>query len=139
MVRPDVARARIGRATARLQDAEGIFSRDAEAFLAAIKDRDLAIFYLFLALQECIDLAAHWVADAGWGVPDDAGSTFDVLADRGVIDRAIADRLREGVELRNRIAHGYALLDYQRVRSEALIGMPAMRAFLAAVGREAGL
>ena len=88
MVRPDVARARIGRATARLQDAEGI-----------------------LALQECIDLAAHWVADAGWGVPDDAGSTFDVLADRGVIDRAIADRLREGVGLRNRIAHGYALLD----------------------------
>lgn len=139
MVRPDVASARIGRATARLQDAEGIFSRDAEAFLAAIKDRDLAIFYLFLALQECIDLAAHWVADAGWGVPDDAGSTFDVLAERSVIDRAIADRLREGVGLRNRIAHGYALLDYQRVRSEALIGMPAMRAFLAAVGREAGL
>ena len=90
-------------------------------------------------LQECIDLAAHWVADAGWGVPDDAGSTFDVLAGRGVIDRAIADRLREGVGLRNRIAHGYALLDYHRVRSEALIGMPAMRAFLAAVGREAGL
>ena len=139
MVRPDVASARIGRATARLQDAEQIFSRDAESFLAATKDRDLAIFYLFLALQECIDLAAHWVADAGWGVPDDAGSTFDVLAGRGVIDRAIADRLREGVGLRNRIAHGYALLDYHRVRSEALIGMPAMRAFLAAVGREAGL
>lgn len=139
MVRPDVARARIGRATARLQDAEGIFSRDVESFLAAIKDRDLAIFYLFLALQECIDLAAHWVADAGWGVPDDAGSTFDVLADRSVIDRTIADRLREGVGLRNRIAHGYALLDYQRVRSEALIGIPAMRTFLTAAGREAGL
>ena len=139
MVRPDVARARIGRATARLQDAEGVFSRDAEAFRAAIKDRDLATFYLFLAPQECIDLAAHWVADAGWGVPDDAGSTFDVLADRGVIDRGIADRLREGVGLRNRIAHSYALLDYQRVRSEALVGIPAMHAFLAAVGREAGL
>ncbi|MEO8682888.1 MAG: DUF86 domain-containing protein [Vicinamibacterales bacterium] len=139
MVRPDIASARIGRATARLQDAEAIFNRDAAAFLAAIKDRDLAIFYLFLALQECIDLAAHWVADAGWGVPDDAGSTFDVLADRGVIDRPVADRLREGVGLRNRIAHGYALLDYDRVRSEAHIGIPAMRAFLAAVGREAGL
>lgn len=139
MVRPDVASARIGRATARLQDAEDIFSRDTETFLAAIKDRDLAIFYLFLALQECIDLAANWVADAGWGVPDDAGSTFDVLADRGVIDRPIADRLREGVGLRHRIAHGYALLDYDRVRSDALIGIPVMRVFLAAVGREAGL
>lgn len=139
MVRRDVASARMARATAWLQDAENIFGRDADAFLAAMKDRDLAIFYLFLALQESIDLAAHWVADAGWGVPDDAGSTFDVLADRGAIDRALADRLREGVGLRNRIAHGYALLDYSRVRFEALSGIPAMRSFLAAVGREAGL
>ena len=139
MVRRDVASARIARATARLQDAEDLFGRDADAFLRAMRDRDLAIFYLFLAIQECIDLAAHWVADAGWGVPDDAGSTFDVLADREAIDRALADRLREGVGLRNRIAHGYALLDYNRVRSEALDGIPAMRSFLAAVGREAGL
>lgn len=139
MVRREVASARIARATGRLQDAEDLFGRDADAFLAAMKDRDLAIFYLFLALQECIDLAAHWVADAGWGVPDDAGSTFDVLADREAIERAVADRLREGVGLRNRIAHGYALLDYNRVRSEALMRIPAMRLFLAAVGREAGL
>ena len=139
MVRREVASARIARATAWLHDADDIFSRDADAFVAAVKDRDLAIFYLFLALQESIDLAAHWVADAGWGAPDDAGSTFDVLADREVIGRSLANRLREGVGLRNRIAHGYALLDYRRVRSEALIGIPAMRLFLAAVGREAGL
>lgn len=139
MVRREVASVRIARATAWLQDAEELFGLDAGAFLAAKKDRDLAVFYLFLALQESIDLAAHWVADAGWGAPDDAGSTFDVLADRGAIERALADRLREGVGLRNRIAHGYALLDYNRVRSEALVGIPAMRSFLAAVGREAGL
>ena len=139
MVRRDVAGARIARATAWLHDAEDLFGRDAGAFLAAIKDRDLAVFYLFLALQECIDLAAHWVADAGWGVPDDAGSTFDMLANRGAIDRALATELREGVGLRNRIAHGYALLDYTRVRSEALSGIPGLRSFLAAVGREAGL
>jgi uncharacterized protein YutE (UPF0331/DUF86 family) len=139
MVRREVASARIARATAWLQDAEDIFSRDADVFVAAVKDRDLAIFYLFLALQESIDLAAHWVADAGWGAPDDAGSTFDVLADRGAVERSLADRLREGVGLRNRIAHGYALLDYRRVRSEALSGIPTMRSFLAAVGREAGL
>lgn len=139
MVRREVASVRIARATAWLHDAEELFGRDAEAFLAAMKDRDLAIFYLFLALQESIDLAAHWVSDAGWGAPDDAGSTFDVLADRGAIERALADRLREGVGLRNRIAHGYALLDYQRVRTEALAGIPALRSFLASVGHEAGL
>ncbi|MEW6323478.1 MAG: DUF86 domain-containing protein [Acidobacteriota bacterium] len=94
---------------------------------------------MFLALQECIDLAAHWLADAGWGPPDDAGSAFDVLAERGALSRALATTLREGVGLRSRIAHGYALLDYQRVQAEALRGIPALRAFLSLVAREAGL
>jgi uncharacterized protein YutE (UPF0331/DUF86 family) len=137
MVRRDVARTRIARATTWLVDAEALFGADAETFRAATRDRDLAIFYLFLALQECIDLAAHWVADAGWGVPDDAGSTFDTLADRGAIARDLADSLRQGVGLRNRIAHGYALQDYSRVRAEGLAGIPAFKSFLAAVGREA--
>jgi uncharacterized protein YutE (UPF0331/DUF86 family) len=107
--------------------------------VAATKDRDLAIFYLFLAIQECIDLAAHWVADASWGAPDDAGATFDVLAERGAIDRGLADTLRAAAGLRNRIAHGYAMLDYPRVQTEALAGIPALRRFLDAVAREAGL
>ena len=139
MVRREVARTRVTRAAAWLTDAEGLFGPDAQSFEAATKDRDLAIFYLFLALQECIDLAAHWVAEAGWGAPDDAGSAFDELVSRAAISRAVADRMRAGVGLRNRIAHGYALLDYGRVRSEALEGIPSLKAFLASVGREAGL
>lgn len=55
------------------------------------------------------------------------------------IPRDLADKLRQGVGLRNRIAHGYAMLDYRRVRDEALAGTPALRAFLSAVAREAGL
>jgi uncharacterized protein YutE (UPF0331/DUF86 family) len=79
------------------------------------------------------------VADAGWGSPDDAGSTFDALADRGAIDRPSAETLRLATGLRNRIAHGSAMLDYRRVQAEGVNGIPALRAFLAAVAREAGL
>ncbi len=104
-----------------------------------MKDRDLAIFYLFLAIQECIDLAAHWVADSSWGVPDEAGATFDVLAEREAIDRELANTLCAAVGLRNRIAHGYAMLDYRRVQAEALAGLPALRRFLDAVSTEVGL
>ena len=92
-----------------------------------------------LAIQECVDLAAHWVADAGWGLPDDAGSTFDVLVQRGAIENGLADTLRRATGLRNRIAHGYAMLDYPRVQIEAQEGIPALRTFLAAVATEAGL
>ena len=139
MVRPDVARARVSRAVVWLTDAASIVDRSTSEFVAATKDRDLAIFYVFLAIQECMDLAAHWVADAGWGPPDDAGSTFDVLAERGAIDRGAADTLRAAAGLRNRIAHGYAMLYYTRVQGEARAGIPALRTFLDAVAREAGL
>lgn len=139
MVRRDVVAAKVGRARAWLNDASPTLQAPLEAFLADPKARDLSLFYLFLAIQECIDLAAHWVADEAWGEPDDAGSAFDILADRGVVDRETATALRAATGLRNRIAHGYALLDHARVHREARAGLPALRIFLAAAARAAGL
>jgi len=139
VVRRDVVAARVARAAAWLDDVERTFAGPVETLLADVKERDLALFYLFLAIQECIDLAAHWVADEGWSPADDAGSTFDVLAGRGVIDLETAEALRSAAGLRNRIAHGYALLDARRVRDEARQGLPSLRAFLSAAARAAGL
>ncbi|HRY44504.1 MAG TPA: DUF86 domain-containing protein [Thermoanaerobaculia bacterium] len=139
MVRRDVVAVRVARAAAWLDDVERAFAGPVETLLADVKTRDLALFYLFLAIQECIDLAAHWVADEGWSPADDAGSTFDVLAGRGVIDLETAEALRSAAGLRNRIAHGYALLDARRVRDEARQGLPSLRAFLAAAAGAAGL
>ena len=139
MVRPEVAAARVAGAQAWLSDAEVLLAPSPDEFVADRQGRDLALFYLFLAIQECIDLAAHWVADAGWMAPDDAGSTFDVLADHAAIERETADRLRAATGLRNRIAHGYALLDYPRVHGESRRGIPALREFLDKAALAAGL
>ena len=139
MVRAEVAAVRLSRAQAWLADAESLLALPPEEFVADRRGRDVALFYLFLAIQECIDLAAHWVADEGWAPPDDAGSTFDVLADRGVITRSVADGLRGAAGLRNRIAHGYAMLDYRRVQQESREGIPPLRVFLEAVAAAAGL
>jgi uncharacterized protein YutE (UPF0331/DUF86 family) len=139
VVRREVVAAKVGRARGWLNDASAILAAPLDGFLADPKGRDLSLFYLFLAIQECIDLAAHWVADEGWGEPDDAGSAFDVLADRAVIDRETATALRAAAGLRNRIAHGYALLDYARVHQEAQAGLPALRGFLVAIAKAAGV
>ena len=139
MVQREVVAAKVGRARGWLNDAAGSLLGPAETYLGDPQRRDLALFYLFLAIQECIDIAAHWVADEGWGEPDDAASVFDVLAERGVIDRQSATALRAAAGLRNRIAHGYAMLDYARVHHEAQDGIPALRAFLVAVTTAADL
>lgn len=133
MVNRDVVAAKVARARGWLNDCAPAFSGPAEAFVADRGRRDLALFYLFLAIQECIDVAAHWVADEGWGDADEAGSAFDVLADHDLISRQTATALRAAVGLRNRIAHGYAILEHERIHAEAQVGIPALRGFLSAV------
>lgn len=139
MVNVDVVSRKVARASHWLNDAEEILSRPAEEFLADVRSRDLATFYLFLAIQESIDLAAHWVSDVGWDVPDDAGGSFDLLAEHGAVDQDLAMTLRGAVGLRNRIAHGYASVDHERVHQEYRRGVEALRSFLSLVSSEAGL
>jgi uncharacterized protein YutE (UPF0331/DUF86 family) len=139
VVQIDVVAKKVGRASAWLNDAQALVAGPLEELLDEVKRRDLASFYIFLAIQECIDLAAHWVADADWGAPDDSASLFDILADREVIDRELATNLRGAVGLRNRIAHGYSSVDHTRVLNEFLQGASALRRFLARAVSEAGL
>jgi uncharacterized protein YutE (UPF0331/DUF86 family) len=133
MVRPDVVRQKIAAASARIQQAEDLVSRPREEFLADSRARDLASFYLLLAIQEAIDLAAHWVADERWPAPADASSTFDLLADHGAIERELAAGMRDAAGLRNRIAHGYTGVDHGRLHDEFSAGVATLRRFLAAV------
>ena len=137
MVRPDLVARKVARASAWLADVRRLIGRPADQFLADPPGRDLAAFYLFLAIQECIDLAAHWVADAGWPPPDDAASTFDTLASHGVLPTDLADRLRAAAGLRNRIAHGYAATDYGRLHREATAGIGDLERFLTLVASAA--
>lgn len=139
MVQIDVVAKKVARASGWLDEAEALVAGPLEEVLDDVKRRDLASFYIFLAIQESIDLAAHWIADAGWSTPDDSASLFDILADREIIDRDLAASLRGAVGLRNRIAHGYSSVDHTRLLSEFHQGTSALRRFLARVVSEAGL
>lgn len=137
-MRVDIVQRKTERALAWLDQTEAIFSHPPGEPLDP-RIEDAAILYLFLSIQECIDLAAHWVAEAGWGAADDAASTFDVLADRGAIERDLAEKMRNAVGLRNRIAHGYATVDQSRVKAEYPGGVAALRKFLVLTASAAGL
>ena len=139
MVRADVVGRKVARATAWLADASVILARPREEYLADRRQRDVASFYLQLAIQAAIDLAAHWVSDEGWTPPADASATFDVLAERGAIDHELASSMRAAVGVRNRIAHGYAGLDHERLHAEASSGVRDVKRFLTAIATAAGV
>jgi len=90
-----------------------------EAFEADRTAREVVVLNLFVAIQACLDLAAHWLADEGWDVPDRYGELFLALADHGVIPRPLALRLVAAAGLRNLVAHQYGALDCARIHATA--------------------
>jgi uncharacterized protein YutE (UPF0331/DUF86 family) len=88
-----------------------------------------------VAAQTCIDLANHVIASEGWRAPRDFGDSFTVLHEYGIIDDALAGRLRGLAGLRNRLVHVYDEIDDVRVHEALATGLPDLDAFATAVAR----
>jgi uncharacterized protein YutE (UPF0331/DUF86 family) len=100
--------------------------------------REIVVLNLFIALQEAIALATHWLADEGWDVPQTYGEAFVVLADRQVIDHELAHRLRAASGLRNLIAHQYAAIDAGRIFELASNDIEDLLSFCQQLAQQAG-
>ena len=133
MPRADLVERKVASASGRLDDALELASCDIDTFAGDARRADLASFYVFLAVQESIDLATYWIADAGWPPPDDTGGAFDTLAGRGAIPAELAVEMRAMVRFRNRIAHGYSSVDHRRMHGKIASGAAILRRFLACV------
>lgn len=75
--------------------------------------QDIVLFHTFQAIQDCIDLAAHLVADEGWEIAGSSAGLIDELARHRVISRPLAKNMRECVGFRNVLVHGYRDLDFR--------------------------
>lgn len=136
---PDLVARKVARAAAWLEDVEVRVSVGEAEFAGDADSADLAAFRLQLALQECIDPAAHWISYAGWSPAAHAAASFDLLAANGAIPLDLAAVMRAATGLRNRIAHGYADVDLARLQVEVQAGLPSVRRFLALVADAAGV
>lgn len=81
--------------------------------------REVVAWNLFVALQEALALATHWVADTGRSVPESYREIFTLLADDASLPADLASRLSASVGLPNLIAHQYGALDWARIYSIA--------------------
>jgi uncharacterized protein YutE (UPF0331/DUF86 family) len=88
---------------------------------------------VLVVVQEATDIALHVCSDENWELPATNREAFDVLARHAVIDAPLAALLSGAVQLRNRIAHGYASLDVDRLWSELPNGIESFEAFSAAI------
>jgi uncharacterized protein YutE (UPF0331/DUF86 family) len=93
----------------------------------------LVAFRVYLGLQEALDLAAHVVADEGWGPAASLREHFEILARHGVLPAAVAQALADGVKVRNLIGHAYGEVDPSKLHAAALLLPSLLRDFCARV------
>jgi uncharacterized protein YutE (UPF0331/DUF86 family) len=95
--------------------------------------QDGASMSLLVVVQEALDIALHIASDERWELAPTYREAFAVLAKHAVIDTETASALGKTAQLRNRIAHGYASLDVERLWNELPAGVTAFEAFAKAV------
>jgi len=115
----------------------GVLPREPDAFEADRTVREVVVLNLFVALQESVSLATHWLADAGLDVPGSYREIFIDLAERGKIPRPLAQRLAAAAGFRNLVAHQYGVLDPARVHAIASKELGDLLELCEIVSREA--
>lgn len=100
-----------------------------EDFAADSDALDLVSFNLLLAVQTCLDLATHLIADERWAPAATAREAFERLEEHGVISKETVRSLRQAVGLRNVVAHGYGGVDPAQVHAAATRGISDLERF----------
>ena len=124
----EVIDARLRELSRRLRRIQSKQPRSAKALAADEDLQDILARNLEVAIQTCIDVAFH-VAGTHATVPATAGEAFDELARRGLIERALAARLRRAVGFRNVLVHEYTDIDWKIVMQVLRTGTRDLAAF----------
>jgi len=90
--------------------------------------QDILIVNLTRAVQVCVDIAAHLVAETNRPSPDTMAGAFDQLR-----EAALADRLKGAVGFRNVAIHAYRSIDWTIVHTITHDRLDDFRQFARAV------
>ena len=123
----------LARSLADLRDAvariRSVLPADLAAFERDRTVREVVVLNLFVALQNCLTIATHWLADARLDVPAGYREAMLALRGRGVLEADLSERLAAAAGLRNLIAHRYGVLDWRRVHEIAATRLGDLVAF----------
>lgn len=131
----------LAKALADIRDAEAriraVLPADEADFLRDRTTREVVVLNLFVALQHCISVTTHWLAEARLDVPAAYRDAFLALGERGVLPRDLAERLAAASGLRNLIAHRYGVIDSRRIYEIASTQLGDLIEFCEAIDRAA--
>lgn len=97
--------------------------------------QDSIILNLQRVCEASIDIAMHLVRIHKLGIPQESREVFDMLAENGMLEPDLRDRLKAMVGFRNIAVHDYRKLNLEIVRNVVTMHLGDFRNFTSAVLR----
>ena len=115
MVDSDLILAKAGSVKSHLNRVFEKCNVDLVDFLNDIDRQESVLFNIQMAVQNCIDIAAHIISEEGFGVPGSTTEMFYLLEKNGYLEHDLTEAMVKAVGFRNLIVHEYAKLELEQV------------------------
>ena len=114
----------------RITDKSGV---GVEVFKIDLDRQESVLFNLQMAIQNCIDIAAHIVSEEGYGVPGSSNELFYMLEENDFLEKTLTEKMIQAIGLRNLIAHEYGTLDLEQIHRISKENINDLDAFIKSI------
>lgn len=104
-----------------------------DEFLRNLDRQESILFNLQMAIQGCIDIAAHIISDEELGVAGSTNEMFYILQENGYLPPELTEKLVAAVGFRNLIVHEYGNVDLKKVFNIACENIEDLDLYLKAI------
>jgi uncharacterized protein YutE (UPF0331/DUF86 family) len=129
VVDPQAVTRRLLALTEALRELERPEARDARSLATDAVLRAAVERWLQVAIEACIDVADHVIAEHAWTPPETGRAAFQTLAAHGLLELELASRLGRAVGLCNLLVHDYTSIDVDRLARIVAGDLDDLRAF----------
>ncbi len=111
---------------------------DLQIFLKDLDRQESILFNLQMAVQNCIDIAAHIISEEGFGVPGSTNEMFYLLEANGYLDSELTEKMVKAVGFRNLIVHEYGKIELKQVFEVAQEDIKDLDEYLISIFKKSG-
>ena len=115
MISTEVINAMIDLIDENIRLIEEIRSQGFESFSNNFRDIQAAKHSLQEAIEACLDIGSHIIAEKGFRRAEDYKDIYKVLEEEGIIDPSLSAKLQEMAQFRNLLVHRYGKIDTKRI------------------------
>lgn len=120
----------------RIKEKRGVKLKE---FLADLDRQESILFNLQMAVQNCIDIAAHIISGEELGIAGSTSEIFYMLQENGYLDPELTENMVAAAGLRNLLVHEYGNIDLKRVYQIAHKDIDDMERFVKAIFQKCGI